>query len=259
MASTILQASQWLSLHGLIVVIGLLVYVLTTHSLQQRRSPAAAISWVLTIALIPYLGLPLYLLFGTRKLAHSATRIRSATPEPELSSDEAWPRQLAASMGQPPVASYRIVRIHADGKQALLSLWELIDGAERELILCTFILGRDAMGKALMARLIDKARAGVRIRLLLDGFGRMLGGWPNLGALKAAGVQVALHGPLLRLSFKSRVNLRNHRKMLVADGARLWCGGRNFAAEYFEGVRKRVPWRDLSFDLDGSLAAQAHE
>ena len=60
-----------------------------------------------------------------------------------------------------------------------------------------------------------------------------------------------MYGPILHLPFKSRTNLRNHRKMLVADGVRLWCGGRNFAAEYFEGVRKREPWRDLSFDLEG--------
>ena len=259
MISTILKSPQWLSVHVLIVVIGLLIYVLTTHSLQQRRAPAAAISWVLTIALIPYVGLPLYLLFGTRKLVHSGSRIHGTTPPSDLYSDDAWPRQLAASMGQPPVASYQNLRIHADGKQALQSLWELIDSAERELVLCTFLLGRDAIGEALMARLIGKARGGVRIRLLIDGMGRMMGGGINLHQLKAAGVQVALYGPILHVPFKSSTNLRNHRKMLVADGVRLWCGGRNFAAEYFEGSRNHAPWRDLSFDLDGPLAAQARD
>lgn len=259
MISTILKSPQWLSVHGLIVVLGLLIYVLTTHSLQQRRSPTAAISWVLTIVLIPYVGLPLYLLFGRRKLVHSGSRIRGTTPSSDLYSDDAWPRQLAASMGQPPVASYQNLRIHADGKLALQSLWELIDSAEHELVLCTFILGRDAIGKELIARLIGKARGGVRVRLLIDGTGRMMGGGVNLHKLKAAGVQVALYGPILHVPFKSRVNLRYHRKMLVADGARLWCGGRNFAAEYFEGSRNHAPWQDLSFDLDGPLAVQARE
>jgi cardiolipin synthase len=259
MMSTILQSPQWLSLHGLIVVLGLLTYVLTTHSLQQRRAPSAAISWVLIIALIPYIGLPLYLLFGTRKFVHSGSRAVGTTPASDLGSGDAWPRQLAASMGQPPVATYRNLRIHADGRQALQSLCELIDSAERELVLCTFIIGRDAVGKALIERLMGKARSGVRIRLLIDGVGRMMGGGINLHKLKAAGAQVALYGPILHVPFKSRTNLRNHRKMLVADGARLWCGGRNFAAEYFEGVRKREPWRDLSFDLEGPLAGQARE
>jgi cardiolipin synthase len=56
---------------------------------------------------------------------------------------------------------------------------------------------------------------------------------------------------------RSRANLRNHRKIVVADGVRLWCGGRNFAAEYFEGAEGRAPWRDITFDLSGSFAMQA--
>ena len=183
--------------------------------------------------------------------------MRRSAPEPDT--EGAWPRQLAASMGQPPVASYRNLRIHADGKQALQSLWDVIENAERELVLCTFIIGRDAVGKALLARLIAKARSGTRIRLLLDGVGRIMGGRVGLHALKAAGVQVALFAPILHVPFKSPPNLRNHRKMVVADGVRLWCGGRNFAAEYFEGSPDRQPWRDLSFDLEGPLAAQARE
>lgn len=256
---TFLHSPQWLSVHGLIVVIGLLIYVLTTHSLQQRRAPAAAISWVLTIALIPYIGLPLYLLFGTRKLARSRHPIPAMTPAPSPAPEDAWPRQLAASMGQPPVASYRSLRIHAEGGQALQALWELIDGAGHELVLCTFILGRDAMGKELIARLIGKARAGVRVRLLIDGTGRMIGGAVNLHKLRAAGVRVALYGPFLHWPSRSRANLRNHRKMLVADGVRFWCGGRNFAEEYFDGAHQHAPWKDLSFDLEGPVAAQAHE
>ena len=252
-------ATYWLSLHGLAVVIGLLVYVLASHTLQQRRHPAAAVGWVLVMVLIPYLGLPLYLLFGTRKLVRSGSHPPLAPPDPSLITDDAWPRQLAAAMGQPPAASYQNLRIHTDGAQALRALWELIDSAEHELKLCAFLLGRDVMGDALVTRLIEKARAGVQVRLLLDGVGRMLGGWPNLRALELAGVQVALFVPLLHSPLKGRTNLRNHRKLVVADEVRLWCGGRNFAAEYFEGTLNHAPWRDLSFDLYGPLARQAGE
>jgi len=85
----------------------------------------------------------------------------------------------------------------------------------------------------------------------------VMGGGVSLHALKAAGVTVALFGPILHVPFTSRTNLRNHRKMVVTDSARLWCGGRNLAAEYFEGTAQRPPWRDLSFDLAGPLAGQA--
>ncbi len=255
----ILPIFPWLSLHVLMVILGLLIYVLTTHSLQQRRAPSAAISWVLTILLIPYLGLPLYLLFGTRKHRRSRRLALPTTPAPDLHADDAWPRLLAASMGQPAVASYKNLHIHADGKQALQALWALIDSAEHEVVLCTFMIGRDAIGKALIARLMAKARSGVKVRLLIDGVGRMMGGWFNLRPLKAAGIDVQLYGPLLHVPFRTSTNLRNHRKLLVVDGKRLWCGGRNLAAEYFEGVSKSGPWRDLTFDLEGPLAIQGRQ
>jgi hypothetical protein len=70
---------------------------------------------VLTITLVPYVGLPLYLLFGTRKLAHSRSRASRAPMlvieherwRPRADADATWPRQLAAALGQPPVVSYR--------------------------------------------------------------------------------------------------------------------------------------------------------
>jgi cardiolipin synthase len=246
-----------LSLHSLAVVIGLLTYVLTSHSLRQRRAPTAAISWVLTIALVPYVGLPFYLLFGTRKLGHAGNWIPAVSLQ--TAKDAAWPRQLAAAMGQPPVASYHGLQVHADGAQAQRALWDTIAVAKREIILCTFIVGHDPLGRALIKRLIEKARAGVHVRLMIDGVGRIMGGGLSLRRLKAAGVEVAVFGPILHMPFRSSANLRNHRKMVVADGGRLWCGGRNFAAEYFEGLQRHAPWRDLSFDLEGPLAAQARE
>ena len=252
---------HWLSLHGLFTVTGLLVYVVATHALQQRRRPSAAIGWVLFMLLLPYAALPLYLLFGTRKLARSGGA-RAATPtNPRGADASAWPFEMAAALGQPRPASYRALCIHADGADSLRALLELIDGAAHTLDVCTFMLGRDPVGKAVIAHLAAKARSGVRVRLLVDGVGRMMGGWPDLSPLTRAGGRIGLFAPLLRFGLKGRTNLRNHRKLAVADAGgaaeRLWCGGRNLAAEYFEAQAGHTPWHDLSFDLQGSLVRQA--
>src|SRR6266704_1850026 len=221
---------ELISLHGLIVMIGLAVYVAVSHTLHQRRHPSAAIAWVITLALLPYVGLPLYLLFGTRKLVRReygpprATGVGSAEAE--------WPQRLAAAMDLAPAASYRSLRIHENGGQALRSLWEQIDAAERTLDLCTYILGRDPMADALCEKLARRARAGV---------------------------QVATFAPPLHSPFRGRLNLRNHRKMVIADGSWLWCGGRNLTAQYFEGAPGVTPWKDLSFDLRGAVAGRALE
>jgi cardiolipin synthase A/B len=247
------------SLHGLIVMIGLTVYVAVSHTLRQRRHPSAAIAWVVTLALLPYVGLPLYLLFGTRKLVRREYRppraigVTGAGPEGE------WPQRLAAAMDLAPAASYRSLRIHESGGQALRALWEQIDAAERTLDLCTYILGRDPMADALCERLARKARDGVQVRLLIDGVGRLLEPLLSLKTLTAAGVRVATFAPPLRPPFRGRLNLRNHRKMVIADGSWLWCGGRNLTAQYFEGAPGATPWRDLSFDLRGAVAGRALE
>jgi cardiolipin synthase len=254
---TILHIPGWLSVHGLIVALGLLIYVLSSHAMQKRRDPTAAISWVLAIALIPYLGLPLYLLFGSRKRLHARSLSVRPAPRPAIHPADAWPRQLAAAMGQPSVETYRGLRVHADGGEALQALFDLVGSARHELVLCTFIFGRDAVGSALLARLVERARSGVRVRLMVDGFGRLLGGRISLRELRAAGAEVVLFGPVLRAPGRNRANLRNHRKIVVADGVRLWCGGRNFATEYFEGTDGQAPWRDLTFDLEGPFAMQA--
>lgn len=257
----ILTPSHWLSLHGLLTVAGLLVYVVASHVLQQRRHPSAAIGWVLSMLLLPYAALPLYLLFGTRKLTRTGRSSLAARAARPIDDEGAWPAQTAAALGQPRPTAYRALNIHADGSESLRALLEVIDGAQHTLDLCTFIFGRDAVGAAVSARLAARACVGVRVRLLLDGVGRMLGGRPDLSALMHAGVRVGLFVPPLHSPLKGRTNLRNHRKLVVADAGRaaerLWCGGRNLAAEYFEGQPGRSAWRDLSFDLQGPLARQA--
>src|SRR2546428_7945208 len=99
---------ELISLHGLIVMIGLAVYVAVSHTLHQRRHPSAAIAWVVTLALLPYVGLPLYLLFGTRKLARREYGPPRATG---VGSTEAeWPQRLAAAMGLAPAPACQALR-----------------------------------------------------------------------------------------------------------------------------------------------------
>ena len=255
-----MQLLDLISLHGIVVIAGLLIYVVVSHTLRQRRNPSAAIAWVITLALVPYVGLPLYLIFGTRKLARPKGGAPHAFGAPDAGAEEEhWPRRLAAALGLAPPASFRELRIHEDGGQALHALHELVASATRTLDLCTYILGRDPAADALCDMLARKARDGVKVRLMVDGAGNLLEGRRDLRSLRAAGIEVAIFVPPLHSPRRGRFNLRNHRKMVIADGAWLWCGGRNLAAQYFEGTPGRPAWKDLSFDLKGALAERALE
>ncbi|HEY0200747.1 MAG TPA: phospholipase D-like domain-containing protein, partial [Burkholderiaceae bacterium] len=106
-------------------------------------------------------------------------------------------------------------------------------------------------------RLAQRAREGVRVRVLLDGFGALRMPRNYFDTLRAAGGQVTVFRPLFTLRPTGPRNLRNHRKLVVADGSWLWSGGRNLASEYFLGKPGHAPWLDLSFDLQGHVATTA--
>ncbi len=254
-----LHVTQWLTLHGLVTALAVLCYAITSHVMHQRRHPAAAIAWMLFILLLPYLALPIYLIFGSRKLARPRHPERPALPAPP--GEDRWAIETIVALGQPAPSDYRDLNVHGDGAQARAALFDAIGSARRSIDVCTFLLRRDALGDAVFAALCDKARGGVRVRLLLDGMGWWMAGRPKLAALAAAGGEFALFVPPLRSPVRGRTNLRDHRKLLVADarddGCRLWCGGRNLAAEYFDGQAGQPAWRDLSFDLRGPLVQQA--
>jgi cardiolipin synthase len=252
---------NWLTIHGLVVVLGLATYVMASRALYQRRHPSAAIAWVVMLTLLPYVALPLYFMFGSRKLAGGhrrpaigATVVRSN----DFDDLAAWSRRLAGSMGLPNATAVEGLHIHADGAAALRALHAMIDGATARIDLCTFVFARDAVGNEIAERLMARARQGVKVRVLLDGFGVWLGGHYNLRRLRDSGIEVVKFVPALKSAVRG-LNLRNHRKMLVVDGARFWTGGRNLAAEYFTGRKGRPPWHDLSYDVGGPLARQAQQ
>ncbi len=257
---------HWMTIHGLTVMLGLAAYVTTSHTLHLRRHPSTAIVWVIFLVSLPYAALPLYLVFGIRKVKN----VRSSIGGFEFAAQSSGPvsvqertRQLAAVMSLPAASSYRRLNIHQDGTEALQALRNMLAAAERSIDLSTFIFARDKLGDEIAAILKRRARDGIRVRLLVDGVGAYMGNRTRYDSLSAAGVQVALFAPALRSPLQGRTNLRNHRKMVIADSDWLWCGGRNLAAEYFEGEaefsRGNAPWVDLSFDLHGILARQAQQ
>ena len=246
---------SWLpspSQHFLIGALAVLAYVLTTRLRREQRAPATAIAWVMGLALLPYLVLPMYLMFGRRKL-----RPESLARAPDQVASSHWAAELIESFGlaAPSACS---VRLHADGAAAQAALWQVIEGARTRIDICTFIIGDDAFGRDVIERLARRARDGIQVRVLLDGFGALTLPRRYLDTLRAAGGEVAVFRPIFSLRRNGPRNLRNHRKLTIADDGWLWSGGRNLAGEYFCGnAAYPQPWRDLSFDLRGDVATAA--
>jgi cardiolipin synthase A/B len=239
------------TVHSLAVVLSVLCYVLTTRAERERRPPSIAISWVLGLLALPYVVLPMYLLFGRRKLPRKVTPCLTGTLDASH-----WADTLIESFGLPGSAPAR-VRMHPDGAAARSALHEVMGRATRRLDLCTYILGKDPFGEEVTARMIACARRGVRVRFLLDGVGAIQLPPGLLKRLRREGVETAIFSSLLARRTQGPRNLRNHRKWVIADGEMLWTGGRNLAAEYFCGAPGKSAWSDLTFDLEGPVAAHA--
>lgn len=259
------MSAHILTFHALVAVLAIAVYAISSRTLRLRRHPSAAIAWFISLLLMPYLTLPLYLIFGIRKINLKPITNKTANlPLSDISADTLVERtqQLAAIMTLPPACAYYQMNLHQNGEESLAALRDMIGKAQHSIDICTFILARDELGKDIVQRLHQRIREGVRVRLLLDGVGAYLGHRYEIKSLSAAGIEVALFVPLLRSPLRGRTNLRNHRKLLIVDQNWVWSGGRNLAAEYFTGKPLQAPtthaWLDLSLDLRGPLAEQVH-
>jgi cardiolipin synthase A/B len=246
--------SAWIprvTVHSLVIALSVLVYVLTTRVERERRPPSIAIAWVLGMIALPYLALPMYLMFGRRKLPRKTLRWPAV-----CSQGDHWAEDLIESFDLAPAAPCA-VQLHHDGGESATALFATMGNALRRLDICTYILGNDAFGRQAMQRMIERARNGVQVRLLIDGVGAMQLPHACRRQMRAAGIEIAIFSPLFARKTQGPRNLRNHRKMVIADGAALWAGGRNIAADYFTGRKGSPAWRDLSFDLRGPVAAAA--
>ncbi|MFT3924147.1 MAG: phospholipase D-like domain-containing protein [Myxococcales bacterium] len=245
------RLSHGFTLHLLAVAFGLLLYVLSARARRERRPPASAVAWVLGIVALPYVVVPAYLVFGARKMPRPGARRRCVLPE-----GAHWAERLIVSFGLAPATS-ATVRFHRDGAEAMQAWRDVVQAAERRLEVATLIVGDDAIGCDMLALLTERVRAGVEVRLLLDGMGALQAPKAALRALRAAGGNVRIFSPFWRLGSRTGKNLRNHRKFTIADRRTLWSGGRNLAAEYFVDTPAGPAWRDLSFEATGPIASEA--
>ena len=254
--------TNWFDIHSAIALLGLVIYALDSHTRRKRRHPSAAIAWFISLLLLPYVAFPLYLFFGRRKVELAEYQHKKYThakdskqSEINISSDE----KLARALGLGPSVKFNNLNIHKDGAQALQALEACIANANKTLDICTFIFGRDEKGYQISQLLAECAQRGVKVRLLIDGFGYYLDGLVSFKLLKQAGVEVAFFAPPFKFSLLGRTNMRNHRKLVIADRSHLWSGGRNLSHKYFQDTAstKKKQWVDLTFNFDGALAQQA--
>ena len=224
----------------------------------QKREPVATLSWLLGLAALPIIGLLVYQVFGPQKIKrHRLRRSRSRMPAEEIAagdgSDEAaeLARLGAMATGLPP-STARSVRLLVDGAATYEALLEAIGGAREHVHLEYYICQPDSTGNSLLEALVERARAGVKVRLLLDAVGSAKATKHFFAPLLEAGGEFAWFHPARfgRIWTRTRINMRTHRKIVVVDGRIGFTGGINITDDENDSLRDDA-FRDLHLRIEG--------
>jgi cardiolipin synthase len=245
--------------------------------LRPNRQPASRIAWIVVIATLPVLGILAYLLFGEvsigrRRIARVREVIRGMPDFPAAAPGDG--ENLKADLPERYMHLFRVgqsingfepvggnsAHLPADSNAVIDTMVADIDAAEQHVHLLFYIWLPDGNGCKVVAALKRAASRGVQCRAMVDDLGsRTMIKSEHWQAMQDAGVHVAvalsIGNPLLR-PFRGRIDLRNHRKIVVIDGRITYCGSQNCADPEFRVKPKYAPWVDAMMRFEGPVATQ---
>ena len=257
---------------AIIIAYAMLIATLIVAVLSENRNPLKALGWVMALLLFPVGGAILYFVFGrsmrnvkmiSRRNRRKLLNAESHRPLPKLSkslSPENRQRiMLGYSVAEALVYPDNNVEVVNDGQAMFDSLFADLRTARRYINLQFYIIANDQLGRELAKILIERAHAGVKIRVIYDYVGSFGSHSLKLfNRLRAHGIEV--HS-FFRIQFPEklgRLNWRNHRKAVIIDGRIGYIGGINVAQRYVDGGHFGV-WRDMAVRITGpGVAALQH-
>ncbi|MTI46063.1 cardiolipin synthase [Roseibium hamelinense] len=251
---------------ALLVVLYALAFVCAIREIMSSRTAQGSIAWLLSLAFLPYVTVPLYFIFGWRSFTDYAIvqtklgRSERARRAKELRiSDEAetrdWP--VLAKVSNMPFLAGNACDLLVDGDAAFRSMLDGIRAANHTVFFQFFTIADDQIGTEAADALIERAEAGVEVYVLYDEIGCKSLPHSYLNRLRQAAVHVSGFNEthrFLRMMGPMRLNYRNHRKLVVVDYEHAWVGGHNVADQYLGRSERFGHWRDTHVKVSGPVA-----
>ena len=238
------------------------------HAVIYKRDSRSAALWVIVVWIIPAFGPILYLLMGVNRVQRRATRLRramvrhrsaAALRAEEPGTHLAPLARLVSQMIERPLTAGNSVDVLVDGAQAYPAMLEAIEAARASVMLASYIFDSDGIGAEFVAALERAHRRGVAVRVLVDDVDVRFSRHPVNKPLQRAGVPVGVFNPPFVPARLNGMHLRNHRKILVVDGALGFTGGMNIDKRYWRPEAPAEAFRDLHFRLRGPAAGHLAE
>ncbi|RMF78969.1 MAG: hypothetical protein D6744_09600, partial [Planctomycetota bacterium] len=249
-----------------LLVHGLLCAAAVVTILRRRKEPDAMLAWIFAVVTLPLVGVLIYFLIGSDRIQRRAGRKRRRIADllrrfqlwaehhvqPDhgraaggLPEDLLTIARLARRMSHLPATGGNEVRFFQEANATYGAIENAIRAARDHVHLQYYIWQADQTGEHFAELVMQKARAGVECRVLLDAVGCWRFPRRLRRALESAGVRVAFFLPMLPFRRKRwSLNLRNHRKIAVIDGRTAFLGSQNIGDQYRGRRRKLSPWYD---------------
>lgn len=242
----------------------LYVIALAIWILFEKRSPAATLAWILSLVALPYVGFVIFFFLGPRRLvrkrlkhrrARGAVREKGRVPVAGAEAEAPDPRiaqidRLATRAGEPPADRCDEVEIFHDAATTYDAIEAAIRAARHHVHVAYYIFDAGRVAQRFRDALVDKAKEGVIVRVLVDDVGSSGMTRAFVRSLRDGGVKLASFNPVTFSRLRSRFDFRNHRKIVVCDGVVGFTGGINVTDDYLPHGNVR-PWRDTHVRIAG--------
>ena len=251
----------WLNI--IFILYQIIAIIAVIHVIMDNRQPAKTMAWALVIWFVPVVGIVFYLFFGvnTRKERHVSERSMNQLTKRSML-EFAEQQNLHLPEKHKPLIDLFInqnlslpfkdnkMEAYTDGYQFFPALLAAIHEAKNHIHIDMYIFAEDALGCLVADALIAKAQEGVEVKLIYDDVGCWNVSHRFFERMREEGIEVVSFLPVRFPSFTSKVNYRNHRKIIVIDGTVGFIGGMNIALRYVKGTGT-MPWRDTMLKVTG--------
>ncbi len=248
-----------------------ILFFVVVSLLLENKNPLKTTSYLLLVLLLPVIGIVIYFFFGQnlrkrrifskRQLINTAfgqqyvddhlnSEYKTSLPDiPNVQYYKKLVRFLNKDLS--PLSHWNKVTVLKNGEEKFEKLMEALEGATRHIHIEYYIFSNDEVGGALSDLLIRKAGEGVEIRLILDAVGSFSLKRSYYRKMRDAGIQIYEFMPVLFPSLTSKINYRDHRKIVVIDGKTGFTGGINIDDRYINNGKHSLFWRDTHLMIEG--------
>ena len=241
--------------------------------LRPHREPASRLAWIIAVFALPIMGVILYLLLGEARISAGRRKrgreINASLPRPpgdydcphEMVGGAHWASfALARTVNRLDPTCTNSARLATDSNAAIDEMIADVDAAKENIHGCFYIWLTDNNGLKLKDAFVRAAKRGVRVRILADALGsRKLIRSDFWREMRDSGCEARVALPVgnpLWTAIRGRVDLRNHRKLMIVDNRIAWCGSQNAADPEFRIKPRYAPWVDVMSRWEGPVARQ---